>query len=145
MQKQFVTYDIAVSLKEKGFKEKCIAWYYNPKGNDPDLFLVEYNQAEDNNSVFLDPEDKKMKGVGNWKDICEERKYSCSAPLWQQVIEWIWDKYSLNITIKNGYGWEYAISDSTDVICGDGTFNTRNEATKEAILKVFELIKNQTK
>lgn len=32
MKEDFVTYDIAVKLKEKGFKEKCFAYYY-PKGS----------------------------------------------------------------------------------------------------------------
>ena len=33
MKEDFVTYDLAVKLKEKGFKEKCYAYYF-PKGSE---------------------------------------------------------------------------------------------------------------
>lgn len=33
MKEDFVSYDIAVKLKEKGFKEKCYAYYF-PKGSE---------------------------------------------------------------------------------------------------------------
>ena len=33
MTEEFVTYDIALKLKEKGFKEKCFAYYF-PKGSE---------------------------------------------------------------------------------------------------------------
>ena len=107
MREQFVTCNIALALKEKGFNQPCFGgvdskgeWFYHP---DSDIVL--------------------------------------DFPIWQQVIDWIWDTYGFNIYTQFGFGWEYAISDSTNIICGDGTFNTRNEAIKEAILKVFELLK----
>ena len=30
MEEQFVTYEIALKLKELGFDEKCLVWYYLP-------------------------------------------------------------------------------------------------------------------
>jgi len=96
---QFVPYEIAIKLKEKGFIEPCIGWWYNPTGNDPDLFLVEYGEAEDNNSVELDPEQEDMKDVANWKQICEEKKHSCSGPLWQEVVEWFKETHSINVGV----------------------------------------------
>ena len=96
----FVPYEIAIKLKEKRFVEPCIGWWYNPTGNDPDLFLVEYGEAEDNNSVELDSEQEDMKDVVNWKQICEERKHSCSAPLWEQVIDWFRDKHQIEILLS---------------------------------------------
>ena len=33
MMEEFVTYDIALKLKEKGFKEKCFAYYF-PEGSE---------------------------------------------------------------------------------------------------------------
>lgn len=100
MTKQFIPYEIAWKLKEIGFTEPCIGWWYNPTGNDPDLFLVEGREAEDNNSVVLDPDREDMKDVVNWEQICESKKLSCSAPLWQQIIDWFREKHSIDILIE---------------------------------------------
>lgn len=98
MKEQFVPYEIALKLKEKGFDEPCIGWWHSPTNNEHNLFLVENGEAE-NNNIKLDPEQPDMKDVVNWKQICEESKLGCSAPLWQQVIDWLEDKFSYHIVI----------------------------------------------
>lgn len=73
MQKQFVTYDIALKLKELGFDEECLA-YYNPQeeficGIDMDMIKYAHKYHKEDDSVL--------------------------APLWQQAIDWLAAEYKL--------------------------------------------------
>ena len=87
MKEQFVTYEIALKLKELGFDEECLAWY----DKDKQFQLL-------NTNVFPN-------GAINQKNIYPR------APLWQQVWSFLDDngviigiifvdnvfKYTLNI------------------------------------------------
>jgi hypothetical protein len=72
MEKQFVTYEIAKQLKRLGFDEECLGIYC------PEL-------------------DIHNVGV-NWNtnNINDIKKEWYSAPLWQQVIDWLIEKLLLN-------------------------------------------------
>lgn len=72
MKKQFVTYEIALKLKELGFDERCLALY---KSIDK---CLEYRKHYYRNKSL------------------PYNKYS--APLWQQVIDWFWDNHKILIT-----------------------------------------------
>ena len=77
MKKQFVTYKIALKMKKLGFDEKCDALY-----NAPNNFLIE--------------------GLWNTKNsvidtMTNAPKVVCSAPLWQQAIDWFFEKYKIAI------------------------------------------------
>lgn len=118
MTEQFVTYDIAVKLKEIGFDQPCIAGY---QCKVPTLF------SEIPHTL-----------VGNIHKNSDGR-FTC-APIWQQVIDWFWDKYKFDISTKFGYGWEFEIWYDKAIILTDGTYNTRTEAIHDAILGAIELI-----
>ena len=114
MEKQFVTYEIALKLKELGFDEECLAYYTSPSQNE----------------VYLDKDGEKtrfcllsrkisgeLKGQGSVRNylfqwLLDNDKtsgelhtlaHSVTAPLWQQVIDWFIDKYDIHISLEPIY------------------------------------------
>lgn len=82
MTKLFVSYDIALKLKEKGFNEKCIT-YYTADSNK--LTLVQgYN-----NLMFAD-----------YVHLSNTIK-SIPCPLYQQVIDWFDDIHKIRIDLTH--------------------------------------------
>jgi len=142
MKNQFVTYEIALKLKELGFNERCMAEYsvYNQKQcsqNDPDF---RFNTDEDLGIIFQD------------SNIYPD---TISAPLWQQVIDWFREKHDVNIIIaKNSKeiieyvkSKDYSIDISSRLFCWyfidhdpKGNTSTYSEAREQAILKAIELL-----
>ena len=142
MEEQFVTYEIALKLKELGFNEWC--WFQYYKGN------LDYSYKYEKKST-------KIPTI----------RTACLAPLWQQVIDWFREKYDIHISFEPVYKpkqfqnlmYCYTIStkenyyggmdDNLDNWLGlnDGgnMFHIENsyyKAREQAILKVIELCKN---
>ena len=133
MKKQFVSYEIALALKELGFDEECIGFYYN-----------------ENNFEIAIPDVVKV--------ICDKFNY-IKAPLWQQVTAWFRNKYKLSIEINlidNSieFYYEYSIVcsnnrqhndgemlDQAEILYNDLKFKSYEEAREAAIWKVLELLK----
>ena len=69
MKEQFVTYEIALNLKEKGFDEECLGFYRD----DNQKLLI--------NNTFAE------------RAYLEDRIPLTQAPLWQQVIDWLRKKH----------------------------------------------------
>lgn len=97
----FVTYEIAIKLKELGFNEKCLAYWINenPK-NSEGRCLVYYKKPYDDERITS-------------SKILEY----CYAPLYQQVIDWLYKEYGLWITIE-----DYTHSEPTDKLPNGFTF-----------------------
>ncbi len=114
MKDLFVPYELAVKLKEKGFKEKCIFMYdklnmlsKDLRTNEQEFYGVNYNSS----------------------------LYCCSAPFWQQVIDWLREEKNIKVVENPNGGWE--------VYCEyDGRYildSSHNELIK-GIEKALELI-----
>lgn len=134
MNKQFVTYEIAILLKELGFDEEVLRWYDHQR-KDKTMYV----------SILKKDMDKHI-----------------PAPLWQQAIDWF-EEQDIIISCSgdriSNYSWTvYEINprDSTviDIIINDSsytfyydniTYETRYKAREAAILKAIELIKNRVK
>ena len=125
MEKQFVTYKIALKLKELGFDEECLTTF------DHEVFNIE-NFGLDNytiNSNLIDS--------------------SITAPLWQQVIDWLRETYKINILIApiyssenlKGYVFNFGLitMDNLSEVFKNGKFETFYKAREQAILKAIEL------
>lgn len=80
MEDQFVPYELAVKLKELGFKEKCF----------PYIMTLNFKSKA--------PEVNYRKGI---KDHNSDSIYHTwiSAPLWQQAFDWFRTKYNLGYSI----------------------------------------------
>lgn len=131
MKEQFVTFEIALKLKELGFNEPCIAYYVVTK----DKFIYDINKVLN-----------YYTGKGNFLG---EKCYS--APLWQQVIDWFREKHNLYINIEPRIDktWEYSISKLNDgLLFGSKSLYMNaglnyHTAREQAILKTIELIKEK--
>lgn len=97
----FVTFEIAKKLKEKGFREECFA-HYPICGED----YEEYNCIEDDRC-----------GISLF-DLCRcynnEDSRLIDAPTISQVLKWLREKYSIHISTKpysceDGLLWPYEI------------------------------------
>lgn len=81
MEKQFVTYKIALELKKLGFNEKCFAHYITSEGWKLD--------CTEGSLCYKD------------KPSNVQDEYSVLAPLWQQVIDWFREKKGIYIEITS--------------------------------------------
>lgn len=85
MKGQFVPYEIAIKLQEKGFDWHCLAVYMNGEFQIPRGFGMAIVTTEH-------------------VDILKGK--AILAPLWQQVIDWLKSKGILITELWDG--WEYA-------------------------------------
>jgi hypothetical protein len=68
MNKEFISYEQALELKELGFDELCLAWH-----NSGRLFIDNYNAI--NSKMDFD--------------------YCCALPLYQQAFRWLNEKLNI--------------------------------------------------
>ena len=119
MQEQFVTYEIALKLKELGFDEEC-------------LKLWEHTEFY---TVLVSPRE--------YKKVISER--FIKAPLWQQVIDWFREKHNMSILIPSfrisdkelAVTWRI-MSTNFGNINADMILTSYEEAREQAILKAIE-------
>lgn len=147
MEKQFVTFEIAKQLRDLGFDDPCLAWYYfdeETKSYTLNSFKQEYGDKFDwwkyselDSDVYVD---------------------NLIAPLWQQVIDWFREKHSIEISIcywsnrvvfvLGGKNYEYLIHISTDTTSRARVSeysDSYKEVREQAILKAIEIIKTNNK
>ncbi len=120
MEKQFVTYPIAKLLKELGFNEKCFGYYSNWGTQEPFLLSCEY---------------------GNEKESCQIRRknFLCSAPLWQQVIDWLrQERYLIQIIEEP---MKFRESEPLYTVKQMGSNGIGGLNKEQAIVKALEIIK----
>ena len=128
MEKQFVTYEIALKLKELEFDEECLASYHNTKiiGYEKESWLV----LNEDSDQFL------------------ESTFICKAPLWQQAFRFFREKYMLSGEIyifKNFWNFDIEdINNSIQLYTSDITsYSTYEEAELECLVKLIEIVKKQ--
>jgi hypothetical protein len=127
MKEQFVTYEIALKLKEKGFNKPCLYPY------------VDTGSIDNSYVNFID-----------WNLKYENTVGYCSAPLWQQVIDWFEKTYEIYISINidrtsapkfnySIYQYEYSFHWYEHEFNSE-LFSDKKEAYAEAIKRVLTLI-----
>ena len=94
---EFVTYEIAFKLKEKGFKEQCLA-YYTKDSN----FYYNTSYGSDVESAF-----KSFNSRPN--HICGKR---IDAPIISQVLKWLREEKNISVQPSSirGNRWESQIT-----------------------------------
>jgi len=130
MNKEFVTYEIALALKELGFDGT--PWF----GNQASLYDVKGEHTMYTNYGVM------YSGLSDGY---------ISAPLKQQVFRWFREKYNQNSFIELVYQdrlkFDYVLYvNKKEEECknyGDGPFNTYDEAENACIDKLIELAKQQ--
>jgi hypothetical protein len=116
MEKEFITYDLALRMKELGFDETCLV-YFNNKSNEL-LFLNEKDIS------FL-------QGTSN--------STFTKSPTWQSAFKWFRDNYGIHMTPSkydetqwwvNWGSWTSKVYDSYE------------EAQKSCLEKLCEIVEN---
>ena len=113
MEKEFVSYEIALELKQLGFDDPCIGKFY-------------YNQLE-------------IGGIWTNNDFKEDPDIFISAPLYQQAFRWFREKYGVYARPDkfDVDKWWVDWGDWNSSIYG-----TYEEAEHEWLLKMIEIAKN---
>ena len=140
MEKEFITYNQALALKELGFDEPCFGYYQKSAviGDATILPIQIRNKA----SNFNDNEYSKM-GVP-----------FCSAPTYSQVFRWFREKYGLigqpmSLCISypgkvTHYGWSIVSNqNSIDWENEDNGFKIYEEAESKCLDKLIEICKTK--
>ncbi len=136
MEREFVSYEIALALKELGFDEPCFGRW---------LVITEWEKPT--GEVLL------QLGI-NAEDY---DKQQCPAPTFSQAFRWFREKYNIVHTVysnASGYMWElhYNTERGGTHICdsaesGDcemsGMFTTYEKAEIECLKKLIEIVKNK--
>lgn len=127
MQEQFVTYEIALKLKELGFNEECLCTY-----------VVKTKELHRNPSNDMIGEE--IEEPYTWINS-KIHSSVCTAPLWQQAIDWLRENKDLCIfTIKcNEREYNSIILNKWE----SKTYISYEEAREQAILKAIELCHNK--
>jgi hypothetical protein len=119
MNKEFVTYEIALELKELGFNEPCIGYYKDMKGEKVLLY----------DTMDFDGE--------------------CNTPLYQQVFRWFEEKYSYFVDIKTDttpneiLGFDYYIKSWKFRPKYFNFFKEKEEGNIKVIRVMIEMVKKE--
>ncbi len=133
MNNEFVSYEIALKLKELGYNEPCLTYYYELTSNLRTHLAIDMNNA--------------------WTYSGNTNFGFTLAPLYQQVFKWLRNKYDIDISINTIYS-KYnentskkyrVVIDNKTVFTNVGFYDTYEEAQKECILDLISIIKNQKK
>jgi len=125
MNKEFITYEEALALKELGFDEPCFG-YHNI---DPYLKTPTFN--------LVKPFD---------------HEWCLPAPLYQQAFRWFRNEYNYVHTIfpadlalhekkKTDYACGLYLNDPVEIMHIKGRFNSYLEAQKICLRKLIEIVK----
>jgi hypothetical protein len=81
MKEEFVTYEVALKLKEKGFREKCVAHYFN------DEFVL--NNYTNFRGVCVEELMMSFNALCDTKDLYPNFYKCADAPTISQVFKWL--------------------------------------------------------
>ena len=118
IEKEFVTYDLALELEELGFEEPCFGFYGLSRDDYKTIRL----------SIFQNLKTDYLPDVHHL-DV------TCDAPLYQQAFLYLWNKTGRYIIpIPN---------DDKEWLCMGNKFKTYEEARLECLKNLIELAKEQ--
>jgi hypothetical protein len=130
MKTEFVTYEIALELKELGFDESCLK-VGNPNGHTMWKWIeVDGEPPTVNiNDVIQVHYDE------NWTQI----------PTFSQAFRFFRDKYELYYTIEGSIkeGFQYFVYTYEYEIKSEELFNTYEEAELPCLVKLIEIVKEK--
>jgi len=132
MEKEFVTYELALKMKQLGFDEPCFGFYNNADGN----VWIKHTIDESIKNIY----------IGDFE-----------APTFSQAFSWFREKYDLypSINIYNDK-WlcviKSTISNETEISGyivatinnGHPTFETYEEAELKCLEKLIELVESKS-
>jgi len=131
MEKEFVSYEIALKLKELGFDEPCFTYYHNINGNIRTGIVVSIHNA--------------------WTYAGTKKIETTLAPLYQQAFKWIRKKHNIDISINTIYSKynentikQYSgVIDNKTMYTNVGFYETYEEAELAGLQKMIKIIENK--
>jgi hypothetical protein len=131
MEKEFVSYEIALKLKELGFDEPCFTYYHNINGNIRTGIEVHIHNA--------------------WTYAGTKKLETTLAPLHQQVFRWLRNKYDIDFSIMSTYSRynentskKYGgVIDNKTVFINVGFYETYEKAELAGLQKMIEIIEKK--
>lgn len=129
LEKGFIPYEQALSLKELGFCEPCFGYYYTTNGKD-------WQFAEKSEYYRLDDE------------INIGPSFSLLAPLYQQAFRFFREKHNLDSWIycpNESKGYFAIILKHKRFVSYHENFDTYEEAELACLNKLIEIVKNGNK
>ena len=127
MEKEFIPYEQAKSLKELGFDELCFGYYIDVEVRDPFLVIEKASDTQGGYFTF--------------------------APLYQQAFRWFREKHNMLANVySNASGFLYEYHDTIGGThrydsgftgdCEDsGTFTSFEKAQLDCLKKLIEIVK----
>jgi hypothetical protein len=133
MNKEFVSHEIALKLKELGFDEPCLTYYYELTSNLRTHIGVDIGNA--------------------WTYSGNKKLGFTLAPLYQQVFKWFREKHNIDISINTIYSKynentikKYSgVIDTKTMYTNVGFYDNYEEAELAGLQKMIEIIENQKK
>ena len=133
MNNEFVSYEIALKLKELGFDEPCLTYYYELTSNLRTHIGVDIGNA--------------------WTYLGNNKLGFTLAPLYQQVFKWFREKHNIDISINTIYSKynentikKYSgVIDTKTMYTNVGFYDNYEEAELAGLQKMIEIIENQKK
>jgi hypothetical protein len=142
MIEEFVSYEIALELKELGFDEPCLTYYYELTSNLRTHIGVDIGNA--------------------WTYAGTKKLGFTLAPLYQQAFKWFRKEHNWQFSIEatkdqhnHELGFNYWIWNSKtgeeyhtmpkNRPSGDWCFKTYEDAEITCLIKLIEIVKNETK
>jgi len=132
MNKEFITYEQALALKELGFKEKCLASFYT---YDIENFKEDKFDYRGKFNVDYYSEDDYI--------INTDKSYYIATPLYQQAFRWFREKYRLYPIIDSFVGVKGVVKFFYKLPMYDETFDTYEEAESACLDKLIEIVKSK--
>jgi hypothetical protein len=131
MEKEFVSYGIALKLKELGFDEPCLTYYYELTSNIRTGLSINIHNA--------------------WTYAGTKKLGTTLAPLYQQAFKWLRNKYGIDFSINTTYSRynentskKYSgVIDNKTVFINVGFYDTYEEVELAGLPKMIEVIENK--
>lgn len=147
MKELFLPYNLSLALKEIGFDEPCISFYYWYDKKEWRLNQEVMPHSFWQNSWFT----KEVWAASMYKQKDKDFIGNVAAPLYDQVIEWFIEKHNTFINISPSiHHIDGEIDGFFMTLCGSNhydnndTYAERHEALNAGIQKAIELIKQKT-
>ena len=150
MEKEFVTYEIALALKELGFgiigEYIQLPYYYDLKGN----LIINHIGVRRKNKPYQIGADT-IDDFEAYLSITDNSSEDfVLTPLWQQAIDWFRESKNIIMEVwydntqNDGFPWLYEIYINNKEHEHNGSYyDSFYEAREQAILKVIELCQKE--
>lgn len=126
MEKEFVSYEMALAFKELGFNEPCFTYYYHDTGRIRKGLYINIHNA------WTYPETKESE--------------TTLAPTFSQAFRWFREKYRLEGAIyRLNFKWASQVFNiETSTYCfKHELFETYEEAEIHSLQKMIKAVKNE--